>query len=155
MGRRSRKRTASSPSAAPAPSPATPARPPARSRLDGPPPAPWGSFPLVELCVLLALVLGIAGIVVWGRQGQIMLACAASVGSLAGLELAIREHWAGYRSHTSVLAGVGGVAAMALCFFLGAPQAVLVGAGVAVFAIGFWLLRGVFRRRSGGLSFRA
>src|SRR5688500_12660654 len=37
------------------------------------PPAPWGSFPLSELVVLLALVIGIAGLIVWGEQGPIML----------------------------------------------------------------------------------
>ena len=33
-----------------------------------------------------------------------MLAAAAALGSLAGLEISLREHLAGYRSHTTVLA---------------------------------------------------
>ena len=41
--------------------------------------------------------------------------------SLAGLELAIREHFAGYRSHTLVLAAVPAVAVLAVLFYL-APE---------------------------------
>ena len=33
------------------------------------PTAPWGSFPLVELCVLIALVIGVAGFVTGGQRG--------------------------------------------------------------------------------------
>jgi hypothetical protein len=138
------------PAAAQTPRPRTRGRP----RLDEAPPAPWGSFPIVELCVLLALVLGIAGIVIWGRQGQIMLACATGLGSLAGLEVSIREHWAGYRSHTTVLAGTVGVAVLAICVFAKAPQPVILIAGATAFASAFWLFRNVFRRRTGGLGFR-
>ena len=43
-----------------APKPAAPA--PRRPAADEPPPAPWGSFPLVELCVLAAI--GVAVFVV-------------------------------------------------------------------------------------------
>ena len=170
MGRRSRKRSVPpsprppddpradareakrppAPAAAPGPRPRTRGRP----RLDEAPPAPWGSFPIVELCVLLALILGIAGIVIWGRQGQVMLGCATALGSLAGLEVSIREHWAGYRSHTTVLAGSVGVAVLAIGFFTRAPQAVFLVAGATAFASAFWLFRNVFRRRTGGLGFR-
>jgi hypothetical protein len=119
-----------------------------------PPPAPWGRFPLVELCVLLALVIGVAGFVVWGEKGRIMLACAAALGSLAGLELSIREHFAGYRSHSTVLAGTLAVAALAVMFFARLPQAVLLVVGAAVFATAFWALREFFKRRSGGFGWR-
>src|SRR5687767_13063535 len=122
MGRRSRKRTA--PAAA-----ARGARPPARefaaspapARRHGrqPPPAPWGSFPLAELCVLIALVLGIAGLVVWGPTGQLMLASAAALGSLAGVEVSLREHLSGHRSHTLVLAGLPAVIVLGVGFFAG------------------------------------
>ncbi len=121
------------------------------------PQAPWGSFPLSELVVLLAVVLGIAGLIVWGRQGVIMLFAAFALGSLAGLELAVREHFAGYRSHSSLLAAC-------VAFVTGAVVVVAVpGPGprvppiilaVAVFCLAFWLLREAFKRRSGGLGFR-
>jgi hypothetical protein len=156
MGRRSRKRSvATTRAAAPAPPPSpAAARPRRRSRLDEAPPAPWGSFPLAELCVLIALVLGVVGLIVWGHAGQVMLGAATALGSLAGLEVAIREHFAGYRSHTLVLAGACGVATIALLLLAGAPQPVPLVVGVAVLATAFTALRGAFRRKSGGLSFR-
>jgi hypothetical protein len=104
--------------------------------------------------VLIALVLGIVGIATWGERGRIMIACAAALGSLAGLELAIREHFAGYRSHTTVLAATAAVAALAVMFFARAPEIVLLAVGAAIFATAFFGLRELFKRRSGGFSFR-
>jgi uncharacterized membrane protein YhiD involved in acid resistance len=83
-----------------------------------------------------------------------MLACATALGSLAGLELAIREHFAGFRSHTLVLAGAGAVATIAVLVLAGLPQPVALAAGIAVLVSAFVALRNAFRRRSGGLSFR-
>jgi hypothetical protein len=108
----------------------------------------------VELCVLLALVIGISGFVVGGDRGGIMLAAAAALGSLAGLEISIREHLAGYRSHTTVLAAAPSVLTMGVLFFAGAPQVVVLGAGIGVLATAFYLLRELFKRRSGGFGFR-
>ena len=132
----------------------------ARSRPRGTgerPQPPWGSFPLTELVVLLALVLGIAGLVIWGTHGQIMLLAAFVLGSLAGLELAVREHFAGYRSHTTLLAACAAfVAGVVMVLAVTGPTArvpVLVVA-LAIFAVAFYLLREAFKRRSGGLGFR-
>jgi hypothetical protein len=125
-----------------------------RRRTGERPPAPWGSFPLVELCVLLALIIGVAGFITGGRKGGVMLAAAAVLGSLAGLELAIREHFAGYRSHTTVLAAAPGVLTMGALFFAGAPRWAMLGAGVFVFVTALYLLRELFKRRSGGYGFR-
>jgi hypothetical protein len=100
----------------------------------------------MELSVLVALGLGVGGFVVGGRRGGIMLACAAALGSLAGLEISIREHFAGYRSHTTVLAAAPAVVVAALLYFARAPWiAVLLGAG-AVGAAAFAGLRRVYRR---------
>ena len=41
-----------------------------------------------------------------------------ALGSLAGLELSVREHFAGYKSHSTVLAGTVAVVAAALGYFL-------------------------------------
>ena len=77
------------------------------------PPAPWGSFPLTEMVVLLALVLGVVGFIRFSHQtGKIMVAAAMCLGSLGGLEVSIREHFAGFRSHTTLLAASCSVAAM-------------------------------------------
>ncbi len=109
---------------------------------------------MVEICVLVAMVLGVAGLIVWGEEGRIMIGCAAALGSLAGLELSLREHFSGYRSHSTVLAATVAVAALAAMFFARAPQAVLVAVGTAVFATAFFALRELFRRRSGGVGLR-
>lgn len=121
------------------------------------PEAPWGRFPLAELVIVLAVVLGIVGLITWGEQGRIMLLAAFALGSLAGLELAVREHFAGYRSHTSLLAactafGAGAVVVVALPG--PAPRIPTVVLAIVVFAVAFWLFRLAFKRRSGGLGFR-
>ena len=129
---------------------------PARRRAPERPPAPWGRFPLVELCVLLGLGLLIAGFFVQGTRGATMIAAGVALASLAGLEVSIREHWAGYRSHSTVLAGVVTVIALATGYFL-LPAGLLVVnllVGAVVFGICFYALREVFKRRSGGFGFR-
>jgi hypothetical protein len=122
------------------------------------PPAPWGSFPLSELCVFLALILGIAGLVVWGDQGRTMVLAAMALGSLAGLELSIREHFAGYRSHTSLLAGATAFVAVTVVLLTAGTSGVALGAvlvvGLLVFGGAFYGFRQLFKNRSGGLGFR-
>jgi hypothetical protein len=119
------------------------------------PPAPWGSFPLTELVVLAGIVIAVIGLVKGGSQGRLMLGMGVALGSLGGLELSVREHFAGYRSHTTLLAGAGAAAAMLIVTIAATPvAAVPLVVGVGVFAAAFFVLRRVFRRRSGGLSFR-
>ncbi len=132
---------------------------PRRSRsIDERPPAPWGKFPLVELVVLLAIGLFIAGLIVGGVRGQVMLTAALVLGSLAGLELSIREHFGGYRSHTTLLAGVAAFASMAITYFAAGKgilaRTLLIPIAGVVFVVAFWVFREIFKRRSGGLSFR-
>jgi hypothetical protein len=135
-----------------------PARRRGRPTIDERPPAPWGKFPLVELVVLLALILLPLSFVVGGTRGNVMLTAALALGSLAGLELSIREHFAGYRSHTTLLAGACAFAAMAIVFFAGGrgdlSRALMIPVGGLVFLGGFWFFREAFKRRSGGLGFR-
>jgi hypothetical protein len=129
-----------------------------RPTIDERPPAPWGRFPLVELVVLLAIGLFVAGLVVRGDRGQVMLTGALALGSLAGLELSIREHFAGYRSHTTLLAAVCGFLAMAITYFAAGKgdlsRALMVPVAGVVFMVSLWFLREAFKRRSGGLGFR-
>jgi lysylphosphatidylglycerol synthetase-like protein (DUF2156 family) len=152
MGRRSRARRAAG--VAPAsPPPATP-RPAPLS--DERPKAPWHPFPLVELCVLVGIVLVVIGLIVGfdSERGQLALVCGVLLASLGGLDTALREHFNGFRSHSSVLAGLPAVVAAGVLFFARAPWiGVAVGAAL-VFALAFWGFRTAFRRRSGGLSFR-
>lgn len=137
------------------------APPRARDRRGGSaerPPPPWGDFPLTELVVLLALVLGIAGLIIWEERGQIMVVTAMALGSVAGLELSIREHFAGYRSHSTLLAGAAAFAVSTVLLLAAGGGGIALGAvllvGALVFAGAFYGLRQLFRARSGGLSFR-
>jgi hypothetical protein len=99
-------------------------------------------------------VIGVAGFVTGGRKGGVMLAAAAALGSLGGLEISIREHFAGYRSHTTLLAAAPAVLAQGGLFFARAPQWAMLGAAAFVFVTAYYLLREVFKRRSGGYGFR-
>jgi peptidoglycan/LPS O-acetylase OafA/YrhL len=131
-----------------------PARPPRKPIEEERPPAPWGSFPLVEVVVLIALVMLIAAFVTGGPRSTALLATGLALGSLAGLELSVREHFGGYRSHTLLLAGAAGVATLALLFYavpdLMPPAARLAVAGVVAVATALLLAR-AFRARSGRL----
>lgn len=116
------------------------------------PPAPWGAFPLAELVILagiVALVVGFLG----GTQA--LIGAGVVLAGLGGLEVAIREHFAGYRSHTTLLAGFPAVVVAVALFYLGNQViAVCLAAGAVVFAVSFFLARRAFRRASGGLTFR-
>jgi hypothetical protein len=126
-----------------------------RAAPGGPPPAPWGSFPLSELVVLVALVMLVAGFFVEPPRGAVMIGAGLVLGSLAGLELAVREHFSGYRSHTLLLGGALGVAVVTGLVVPGvAAPAIGLAGGVAVFGAAAWGFAIVFRRRSGGELFR-
>jgi hypothetical protein len=146
MGRRSRSRNRPADRAtAPRPAPLTDERPE----------APWHPFPLVELCVLVGLVLIVLGFFdLASDRGRLMLLFGMVLASLAGLDTAGREHFAGFRSHSTVLAGLPAVAVAGAGFFSGAPWVVVLVAPMLTFVAAFVLLRNAFRRRSGGSSFR-
>jgi uncharacterized membrane protein YhaH (DUF805 family) len=137
-------------------------RRPTTARRRGPdderPPAPWGSFPLVELAVLTGIVMLIAGLVaVKGERGTILIGTGLVLASIGGLELSIREHFAGYRSHTLVLAGVPAAVVLGVLFYAGPdglPSIARALIGLAVFAAAAALLVRVFRDRSGGRAYR-
>ena len=155
MSKKRRKRRpppapAKTPAAEPAAAktPAAPRRRPAPG-LDERPPAPWGSFPLVELVVLVAIVMLVGGLVIQGGRGPVMIGVGLVLGALAGLELSIREHFAGYRSHTLVLSGAVAVAVLGGLAFLTLWLPLALAAAFAAFALAAWGLTRAFRRRSG------
>ena len=138
------------------PPPRRPVTPDRRARMDEAPKAPWSPFPLVELCILVAIVMIVAGFFTSGDRRGLLLGCGFALVSLASIELALREHFSGYRSHSSLLAGCAAIASAApLFFFTKLPYEVLLGVAAAVFALAFWALRRAFVRRTGGLGFRA
>jgi hypothetical protein len=137
-----------------APRPAAPRR--RRARLDEAPKAPWSPFPLVELCILIAIVLLVLGFVTRGNRGHVELAGGFTLMVLSVTELAVREHFAGYRSHSAMLAGIGAVGLAALLFFFAPiPRIVVLVISVSVFGVLMRALRAAFMRRSGGIGFRA
>ncbi len=155
--RKGKKRKRATPApAAPVPTATKPAAAAKSARRVGAPderpPAPWGNFPLAELVILagiVALAIGVIG----GNPTAIGIGVACA--GLGGLEVALREHLAGYRSHTTLLAGAVFVFTTGGIFYL-ADQvlAVALAIGAIAFAIAFYLARRAFQRASGGLSFR-
>jgi len=140
---------------------------PARARTQPPPPGvrrrggrpaiedrpkpPWHPFPLVELCVLIGIVLLILGVLdIDSDRGKLLLVSGLALGSLGGLDTALREHMGGYRSHTTMIAALPAVVTAAVLYFARAPWPAVVAAAVAVFAGGFWALRRTYLRRASG-----
>jgi hypothetical protein len=158
MGRRSRKRGERSPRAeGDAAHSSAPARPrPARPAGPERPPAPWGRFPLSELVILVGIGVILWGLVSGGDQGNERVGGGLVLASLGGGELALREHLAGFRSHSTLLAGVAAfVVVTAVALGLGPVKLwLLLGLGLLVFATTFYAMRELFKRRSGGLGFR-
>lgn len=111
-------------------------------------------MPLVEICVLVGIVLIAIGFLSGddGRRTTALIAGMA-LASVAGLEVAMREHLTGYRSHSSLLAG-----ALALALGVGVALAGAYVAGVVTAVIAFPLafvgMRRLFRRKA-GVPFRA
>src|SRR3954467_298685 len=104
-----RQRRAESMARGETPSPRRRSRP-GKTSFEDRPPAPWGKFPLVEIVVLIALVLLVGSFFVDSSRRGPMLLGGLALGSLAGLELSIREHFGGFRSHSALLGrgGAGG-----------------------------------------------
>jgi hypothetical protein len=160
MGRRSRKRgdTTRAERDAARRERAGEAAPPLTTRRalgDGRPTAPWGGFPLSELVILVGIVL-IAWGFLSGDDGAARVAAGLLIASLGGGELALREHLAGYRSHSTLLAGAATFVAVTALTLLAGPVKLwlLVVVGIGVFGGTFYWMRELFRRRSGGLGFR-
>lgn len=159
MGRRSRRRLGDLTAGEPVPT-ADPDRSPQAGNgagearvgrkageVDGPPEPPWGSFPLTEFAVFASLAMVVGGFLVGGPAGTVVLVTGLLLGSLAGLEQAVREHRGGYRPHSAVIAGVPAVATITVLALFGVAPVVFGPLGLAV-AIGVWLpVRASFTRR--------
>jgi hypothetical protein len=124
--------------------------------MDERPPAPWGSFPLSELLVLIGIVLMGWGLASWSSGGNLRFGAGLAIAALGGLELSVREHLGGFRSHTTLLSGLATFVVVSALALGPGPHVLglLLVIGAVVFAASFYLLRGVFKRRSGGLGWR-
>jgi hypothetical protein len=125
---------------------------PRRARLEERPPAAWDPFPLTELVILVGLVLLAIGF--FDQDRATLLFVGFGLTALASGELALREHLAGYRSHSALLGGLAAVLVGLVLAVAGVPQIVVLLLAVAVGGAAFSFFRAEFRRRSGGVSFR-
>lgn len=116
------------------------------------PPAPWGSFPLVEIAILIGIVMLGIGFFAGGDRSPALIGVGLGLAGLGGLELAIREHFTGFRSHSSLLAGIPAIATLALLFYAGPdelPAVARVAIAGGVFALAAWGFAAMFRRKAG------
>jgi hypothetical protein len=131
-----------------------------RTARDERPEAPWGSFPLTELAIFVGLIMLVVGFFSGGFGGTLAIAVGITLAALGGLELAVREHFSGYRSHSTLLAGAcavataGAVWGIAVLAFGSVIPLIPVLAGGLAFVPAFMTVRSVFQRASGGLSYR-
>ncbi len=162
MGRRSRKRglseapAASGDGAASAPARANrDAAVRRRARLDEAPKPPWSPVPLTEICIFVGIVV-IAAALLGGSPRGLLIGFGLALIMAATMELCLREHLAGYRSHSVLIAACAAVIlALPLVLLSGLPKVLVLGAGAVLFGVLWWLLRTLFRSRSGGMSWRA
>ena len=131
------------------------------------PPAPWGRFPLTELVVVAAIVLFVLAFFVFGintPRGAIAALGGLVLGTLAGVETAVRDHFGGWRSHSTLLAAI---IAMMVMVAITALQRWLVPTtatwlalmisflgGSIAFSLAFPAFRRAFAKRSGGKTYR-
>ena len=124
--------------------------------MDEAPPAPWHPFPLVELAILSGIILSVVAFVVGGDAFAPLLLGGLALIALASSELALREHLAGYRSHSSLLALLIAFPFGAATFsFITDDKAAVVAVFGIVFAGVFFAMRQLFIKRSGGFAWRA
>jgi hypothetical protein len=159
MGKRSRKRAdgpvRTQPRQAPAPVRST--APGVKGRVDRfieaadqRPKAPWHPFPLIELSVLAGLALIIIGAINSDTDnGKLAIFVGLALAALAGLDTAVRDHFSGFRSHSTLLAGFPAALVGAVAGFLGPPLIVVVFIAAGVFVAAFFALRNAFKRRAG------
>ena len=119
---------------------------------DGRPPPIWGNIPVTQAAVLGGLFLLVFGMI---KQNPMLVFPGLALGSVGGLELSLREHFTGFRSHTTLLAGVVFVLVVAVTFLLLKWILWVCLAVALVVAIpAFWAFRRSFEHASGGLSYK-
>jgi hypothetical protein len=67
------------------------------------PDAIWAPFPLTEIAMAVGIVVFLAGFASGGARGAWLLAIGVVVLAVAVAELCLREHFAGFRSHSLLL----------------------------------------------------
>jgi len=153
VGKRSRRRFSAPPRQSDAPveprsKDASPAGGSAEPDSVGPPAPPWGAFPLTEIAVAIGMAMLVGGFVAGGRAGTVILVTGMALSSLAGFEQALREHRAGYKPHSAVLAGVPAAVTVGVLAATGVAPKFFAPAAIGV-AIAAWLpIRASYSNRS-------
>ena len=108
------------------------------------PPSPFGGLPVSELLIFAG---GVAVLVGWFGNAKPALLVGLAVVALGVIEFTAREHFSGYRSHTTLLAGIPTAAVVAgLIVAIGShtTRGVLLALAVPIFGGLFWVLRRSF-----------
>jgi hypothetical protein len=110
------------------------------------PPSPFGGVPVSEIAIFAGLV----ALVVWLLGGgNATLVVGLTVCALGVLEVTAREHFSGYRSHTTLLAAIPavalGIGAISLIGGQRNRAPLMLAVAGPVFGILFWLLRRRFQ----------
>lgn len=123
-----------------------------KARREEAPRPPWGTFPLGELATFLGLVLAAVG---FFTQTIPLLVGGIVLVAVFAVELSTREHFNGYKSHTSLLAAMIALVPGIAVLLAGVPRVAGLVVMVVVGAAAWVLLRKQFKARTGGLGFRA
>ncbi len=105
------------------------------------PSSPFGGLPVSEIAIFAGAIGAIVGVI---QGGGVALAVGLIVCTLGVVEVTAREHFSGFRSHTSLLAAIPAVAAgIGVVLVFGQPRqrSVVLLAVVPVYGAVFWLLR--------------
>jgi hypothetical protein len=109
------------------------------------PQSPFGGLPVSEVAILAGAIALIVG---FTQRGGPALIVGLVVCALGVVEFTAREHFSGYRSHTTLLAAIAVVGVeVAVVAVVGAPRQrlLLLVAIVPVYAVVFWALRRRFQ----------
>jgi hypothetical protein len=107
------------------------------------PASPFGGVPVAEVAIFAGAVALLVG---WLEQSSIALVIGVLVCVLGVIEVTAREHFSGYRSHSTLLAGIAAVAVETGLGLIVAPsnRLLLLIVVIPVFATSFKLLRDRF-----------
>jgi UDP-N-acetylmuramyl pentapeptide phosphotransferase/UDP-N-acetylglucosamine-1-phosphate transferase len=112
------------------------------------PPSPFGGLPISEIMIFAGIVATIVWFIAWAPTVNATLVVGLVVLALGVIEVTAREHFSGYRSHTTLLAALPAfLVAIGLVALTGekAGDAPLLAVAVPIFLLLFWPLRRRFQ----------
>ena len=115
------------------------------------PPGLFGNWPLTELFIVAGIIVFAVGMSQGpSNGGQPRIIGGVVLCAIGVVEFTAREHFAGYRSHTLLLAGFPAAAVHGIVLLV-APKGsaflyVVLVPDIVIFALGYQILRGVYKR---------